>query len=76
MAMTETQNKPEMTEWDKQVVAHLNNLIELDQAGKLKWYSEKEVYDEIDKKSAAAEERQHRQQAIYHQNIATTAYAV
>lgn len=76
MAMNEVQTKPEMSEWDKQVVAHLNNLIDLDQAGKLKWYSDEEVFDEIEKKIAAAEKHQYRQQSIYHQNIANTAYAV
>jgi hypothetical protein len=58
MAMSETQNKPTMTVWDKQVVAHLSNLVELDKAGKLEFIPIEQVFTNAYKTLDAIQARQ------------------
>jgi hypothetical protein len=43
--MSETQNKPEMTKLDEEIVKQLNHLIELEQTGILKFFPIEHVLD-------------------------------
>ena len=56
--MSNQVNKPPMTKWDKQVVARLSEIIELDKAGKLEHLPAEQFFSEAREKIAAAQAEQ------------------
>jgi hypothetical protein len=68
--MSETKNKPPMTEWDRKVFAHLESLIEQRKVGKMKLLSDKEVFGELRKKIDKAKRERTSRFNVYQQQTA------
>jgi len=71
--MSENENKPQMTEWDRQVIAHLKKIIELDKAGKMKYYTREEIFGETRRMIAEAQAKQTKEHLATFQHHSTYA---
>ncbi|MDR2559957.1 MAG: hypothetical protein LBC86_10535 [Oscillospiraceae bacterium] len=56
--MNEQENKPSMTEWDKQVFNRLKHIVELEKVGKLNYFTHEEVFGAAEEKIRLAQEKQ------------------
>jgi len=66
--MTEHENKPPMTEWDKAVVARLQDITELEKAGKIEYFTHEQVSANADRIIKAAQSRERKEQIKAYQS--------